>query len=85
MYEVELFHQLSSRILRNVCTDSVYQNQTVQFDVGSVLPVNLVDIFCQTYNFEMAIFRFDHMLERFINFFSRLRIKLNYKRTRCNS
>ena len=42
----------------SVQTDSVYQDQTVQFDVGSVLPVNLVDIFCQTYNFEMAVFTF---------------------------
>ena len=42
----------------SVQTDSVYQDQTVQFDVGSVLPVYLVDIFCQTYNFEMAVFRF---------------------------
>ena len=41
-----------------VQTDSVYKDQTVQFDVGSVLPVNVVDIFCQTYNFEMAVFRF---------------------------
>ena len=42
----------------SVQTDSVYQDQTVQFDVGSVLPVNRVDIFCQTYNFEMAVFGF---------------------------
>ena len=42
----------------SVQTDSVYQDQTVQFDVGSVLPVNIVDIFCQTYNFEMAVIRF---------------------------
>ena len=42
----------------SVQTDGVYQHQTVQFDVGSVLPGNLVDIICQTYNFEMAVFRF---------------------------
>ena len=55
MYEVELLHQSSSKILQNVCldrqTDNVDQDQTV-------LPVNLVDIFCQTYNFKLAVFRF---------------------------
>ena len=47
MYEVELFHQFSSRILHNVCpdgqTDSVDQNQTVQYDVEFTLSVNLLE------------------------------------------
>ena len=53
MYEVELFHQFSSKILENVFLDrdNVDQDQTV-------LPVNLVDIVCQTYNFKLAVFRF---------------------------
>ena len=47
MYEVELFHLFSSRILQNVCPDSVEQcqtAQTVQSDVGFTLSVNLWDI-----------------------------------------
>ena len=52
MYEVELFHQFSSRILQNVCpdrqTDNVDQDQTahtVQSDVGFIISVNLWDTF----------------------------------------
>ena len=54
MYEVELFHQSSSKILQNVSgqTDNVDQDQTV-------LPVNLVDMVCQTYNFKLAVFMFE--------------------------
>ena len=49
MYEVELFHQFSSRILQNVCPDrdSVDQDQTaqtVQSDVGFTLSISLWDI-----------------------------------------
>ena len=53
MYEVELSRQSSSKILQNVCLnrDNVDQDQTV-------LPVNLVEIVCQTYNFKLAVFRF---------------------------
>ena len=55
MYEVELLHQSSSKILQNLCldrqTDNIDQDQTV-------LPVNLLDIVCQTYNFKLAVFRF---------------------------
>ena len=52
VYEVQLFHQFSYRILQNVCpdrqTDNVDQDQTsqtVQSDVGFTLSVNLSDTF----------------------------------------
>ena len=49
MYEVELFHQSSSKKMSGQ-TDNVDQDQTV-------LPVSPVDIVCQTYNFKLAVFR----------------------------
>ena len=64
MYEVEILHQFSSRILQNVLSDrqtyemTIQTTQTVQCDVRSTLPVNLGIYFCQKFNLEMAIFRF---------------------------
>ena len=49
MYEVELFHQSSSKILQNVCVWTVRQCRSRS---------DLVDIVCQTYNFKLAVFRF---------------------------
>ena len=61
MYEVELFHQFSSRILQNVCPDR--QTVYIKIRLGSLMldlhyPLTFGMYFGQKHIFEMALFRF---------------------------
>ena len=67
------FYKMSFQI------DNVDQDQTAQTVQSGV-------DFVKNITLEWRYSGFNHILESFIQlFFSRLRIKLNYKRKRCNS
>ena len=52
-------HQMKERKKKKVNWRTIVRNTTDNVDQDqTILPVNLVDIVCQTYNFKLAVFRF---------------------------